>query len=249
MATPQIHTGSDLRHRVWDGDKFAAIYEPDDYASAASHLARLTRRRKAPAAPAAAESFELSVGDVPAVSRSAPAIAEDPDRVHLKEFSDGWRVWHPVVRSYVGDADRSPFATKHDAMHRARDVQVQIGALGASTAGRAAPRRKAPPPRTPPLMERTLFAPAEVAPKGGQIGFKFNARERREKGTPTDLNLWVLDQCFGERFEIPNALRATDVPHLRRCLKAGLIVADRTGLRLTPAGLGELLRYRTRHAP
>jgi hypothetical protein len=45
------------------------------------------------------------------------------------------------------------------------------------------------------------------------------------KGSPTDLNLWVLDKFFSGKDEVPNRIDPTDVPHLRRCMSAGLIEA------------------------
>lgn len=45
------------------------------------------------------------------------------------------------------------------------------------------------------------------------------------KGSPTDLNLWVLDKFFSDKDEVPNRIDPTDVPHLRRCMSAGLIEA------------------------
>lgn len=61
---------------------------------------------------------------------------------------------------------------------------------------------------------------------------------RAPKGTPTGLNLWVLARYFASADEVPNQIEATSVPHLRRCLKAGLIEVNRAAgtLRLTDAG-------------
>jgi len=58
----------------------------------------------------------------------------------------------------------------------------------------------------------------------------------RTKGTTTSLNLWVLAQVFGPETSVPNQLAPTDAPHIRRCLKAGLLTADRTTLTLTRGG-------------
>lgn len=59
------------------------------------------------------------------------------------------------------------------------------------------------------------------------------------KGTPTSLNLVVLGWVFKGKMEAPNQIKATDTPHMRRCLKAGLVEVslDRTHLTLTQAGL------------
>lgn len=66
----------------------------------------------------------------------------------------------------------------------------------------------------------------------------------------TTLNLSALRELFagandgaGLLREASNQLRATSVPHIRRCLKAGLVeVASRTTLRLTDAGVAALSR-------
>jgi hypothetical protein len=65
------------------------------------------------------------------------------------------------------------------------------------------------------------------------------AKTRAPKGTPTRLNVWALGQVANGRRTFPNAFEATDAPHLRRCLAAGLleVAADRTSLRLTDAGV------------
>lgn len=64
------------------------------------------------------------------------------------------------------------------------------------------------------------------------------ANRRGPKGTPTHTNLFALRSLFGDRTFIPNQMHATDVPHLRRCLKAGLVRVEGGGklLALTPEG-------------
>ena len=168
-APPHIHTGSDGRFRVWDGDRFAAIYEPDDYASAQAHLQRLEpKRRKRPVAETPRE-LVLST-EVRAVRRgSTDVAAEDPERVHVKEFSDGWRVWNPLSRSYVGAADRGAFSAKTDAMFRARELTLQAGAS-------RSPAARAPARRSADVEGGGLFSAREVAAPGQQVGFKFNGR-------------------------------------------------------------------------
>lgn len=65
---------------------------------------------------------------------------------------------------------------------------------------------------------------------------------RPPKGTPTDLNLSVLADVFADGPEAANQIAPTDAPHLRRCIKAGLVtVAGRT-LRLTDSGRDALYR-------
>ena len=59
------------------------------------------------------------------------------------------------------------------------------------------------------------------------------------KGDPTRLNLWVLKDLFKDKDEVPNGVDATSIPHLRRCMSAGLVeaVGGRGGtLRLTEKG-------------
>jgi hypothetical protein len=169
-APPHIHTGSDGRFRVWDGDRFVAIYEPDDHASASAHLQRLEpKRRKRPAVETPRE-LVLQVTDVPAARRgAADAAAEDPEKVHLKEFSDGWRVWNPPTRSYVSGPDGA-FASKFEAMARARELSLQAFTSGRGGASKATARRSAA------VEGGGLFAAREMAAPGQQVGFKFNGR-------------------------------------------------------------------------
>jgi hypothetical protein len=74
---------------------------------------------------------------------------------------------------------------------------------------------------------------------------------RPRKGTPTDPNIWVLAQIFPVgRTSTANRFPATDLPHLRRCLKAGLAIGTRRAhgrdgvLRLTARGIAVLAAYR-----
>ncbi len=61
---------------------------------------------------------------------------------------------------------------------------------------------------------------------------------RRPTGTPTALNISVLRQLAAGGREFSNALAATDVAHIRRCMNAGLVeVINRTTLRLTDEGV------------
>lgn len=61
---------------------------------------------------------------------------------------------------------------------------------------------------------------------------------RRPAGTPTGLNVWALGKLANGRREFPNQVDPPDRPHIRRCLKAGLVeVVDRQTLRLTAAGV------------
>ena len=57
-----------------------------------------------------------------------------------------------------------------------------------------------------------------------------------KKGQPTALNLWVLKEVFGACDEVPNRFPHTRIPHLKRCIAAGLCEAHGDSLRLTQAG-------------
>lgn len=60
---------------------------------------------------------------------------------------------------------------------------------------------------------------------------------KRTKITPTRLNLDVLVQTFGVLDRVPNQLPKSRIPHLRRCMEAGLLAPQgRTHLALTPEG-------------
>ena len=60
---------------------------------------------------------------------------------------------------------------------------------------------------------------------------------RRPAGTPTRLNLDVLVATFGLVDRVADGIAVTDLPHLRRCVAAGLVAVDPRGiLTLTPAG-------------
>lgn len=57
----------------------------------------------------------------------------------------------------------------------------------------------------------------------------------------TELNVWVLARISMGRETFANQIEAVSAPHMRRCMKAGLVeVVDRTTLRLTAAGFDAL---------
>ena len=61
---------------------------------------------------------------------------------------------------------------------------------------------------------------------------------RAPKGTPTPTNLFVLREVFADS-DVADVLHPpTRVPHLNRCIDAGLIEVDRKArvLKITPAG-------------
>lgn len=68
---------------------------------------------------------------------------------------------------------------------------------------------------------------------------------RAKKGTPTSLNLWSLAQHFGMSVTATNKVEPTSAPHIRRCLKAGLVTvsADKKSLVLTDAGLVAMVSH------
>ncbi len=80
---------------------------------------------------------------------------ESLKHVHVKTFSDGFRVWHPLVRNYVGDQTMSPFRTMQAAARRAREIELEVLTSGGV-------------PSDGPSRSTT----ARVDPRQG--GFKFN---------------------------------------------------------------------------
>lgn len=57
----------------------------------------------------------------------------------------------------------------------------------------------------------------------------------------TDTNVWVLARHAGGKREFRNAIEAVSAPHMRRCVKAGLVeIVDRTTLRVTDAGVAAI---------
>lgn len=69
------------------------------------------------------------------------------------------------------------------------------------------------------------------------------AKQKRTKGEPTDLNLYVLARHFEGRDVAPQRVEASSFQHLKRCLDAGLIeAAGPNEVRLTDAGRAALGR-------
>jgi hypothetical protein len=67
------------------------------------------------------------------------------------------------------------------------------------------------------------------------------AKAKRDPAKPTDLNMWVLGRVAHGRREFPNRISAVSSPHVRRCMKAGWVVAlNKQRLRLTDAGFTAL---------
>lgn len=84
------------------------------------------------------------------------------------------------------------------------------------------------------FASKAAYDAARAKPKKNPAPKKSKAK--RKKGDPTDLNLWVLKKVFGNKTEVPNNLSPTDVPHIRRCLKAGLLQASKGTITLTAKG-------------
>ena len=71
--------------------------------------------------------------------------------------------------------------------------------------------------------------------------------KRAPKGTPTETNIYALRELFnnGAVTSVANQLAATDVPHIKRCLRApaGALVEVTDGgktLTLTAAGVAAI---------
>lgn len=168
MPPSLITSPTDHRHRVFDGEKIVAIYEPHEHEAANAHLAQLQPKARRRAAPAAREGFalELTAAPVSRASAATPAAA-DVDRVHLQKFSDGYRVWHPGRQLYVSGSDGA-YRTQLEAQDRAREIMVSMAQERAPTARVKAHRAAAP-------QGGGLFG-AAAPQRGEQVGFKFNGR-------------------------------------------------------------------------
>lgn len=92
-----------------------------------------------------------------------------------------------------------------------------------------------------------LGGEGEGAPGPAARRRKRNAA-RPPKGTPTHTNLFALREAFtggGElASRVPNSLPPTRLPHLRRCLAAGLVRVEGRELTLTDAGVAALAAFR-----
>jgi hypothetical protein len=65
---------------------------------------------------------------------------------------------------------------------------------------------------------------------------------RAPKGTPTSLNVWAMARHFAGAARAPRLMPPTDIPHLRRCLVAGLCVVEGEEIVLTDAGREAIAR-------
>lgn len=168
MPPTIITSPTDHRHRVFDGDKIVAIYEPHEGADAEAHLAKLQPKPRRRAAPETRGDFALELTAAP-VSRASAATptAADINRVHLQKFSDGYRVWHPGRQLYVSGTDGA-YRTQLEAQDRAREIMVAMAQERPPTARVKAQRAAAP-------QGGGLFG-APAPQRGEQVGFKFNGR-------------------------------------------------------------------------
>lgn len=186
---PHVHRSpSDFRYRVHDGEQFVAVYEPHEEHIAQDHLQRLLagRRRKRTATPVPPREYTLELDAVPVSGRAATAQAEDVDTVHVKQFRDGWRVWNPGVQAYVTGPGFTPYASKTAAMERARDIMVEMK-------GKAKRAARGDVAVAPGVSSGTLFSPAEMTAKGGQMGFKFNGMRSHAFGK-AERDAWFATQ-------------------------------------------------------
>ena len=72
---------------------------------------------------------------------------------------------------------------------------------------------------------------------------------RPTKGEPTDLNLWALNDVLEKGGGVIGLMAPTDIPHVRRCLKAGLLEpAGPKQWKLSPKGEEVLGAWREREA-
>lgn len=75
-----------------------------------------------------------------------------------------------------------------------------------------------------------------------------NPGPRPAKGTPTRLNLLALEREIEEGGGVIGLLPATSLPHIRRCLKAGLLesTGERGRWKLSPKGVEALKQLNAR---
>lgn len=96
--------------------------------------------------------------------------AEDPSIPHIKRFMDGYRVWNPMLRAYVGDASMQAFRDVGLASDLQRSIYVEMANAGAGGKRIAEKVQRM-------QVESGLFGGAPQArPTGEQRGFKFNGR-------------------------------------------------------------------------
>lgn len=108
---------------------------------------------------------------VSATRGATSSRGEDPRIPHIKRFSDGYRVWNPMVRNYVGDAHMRPFVDAASASDLQRALYMEMAASG------SAPAKVMQKAATMRAEGGDLFGvAAAVRPTGEQRGFKFNGR-------------------------------------------------------------------------
>lgn len=119
---------------------------------------------------------------------------------------------------------------------------------------------------TPEALRAALRLPSASAAGAASLARRWAARQGaptrpKANGTkrlagpprPTDLNLWVLAQTFAPNgvlhTRVQNRLRPTELPHLRRCMQAGLLRPDGADLALTPEGEAAVADHLLRNPP
>ena len=88
--------------------------------------------------------------------------------------------------------------------------------------------------------------PAERYEVAGALGFQYPKRPPPKKMTITDTNIFALSELVlnaGGKTTFSNRMHATEYPHIKRTLAAGLVEASSpTTLTLTSAGRAAVLR-------
>ena len=135
---------------------------------------------------------------------------EDTEIPHIKQYSDGWRVWNPISRMYLGDRNRNAFQDKDDALARLREMFMEVAEAKRARRGPTEAQKKA---RARAALSGDIFAnaaPDSVLVSGEQRGFKFNGRAYADGHMPP-LDEWSVvnermriwhDPSLGWEFEI-----------------------------------------------
>lgn len=185
-----VSSRTDDRHRVWDRDEDRVVFvsEPGDLAAAEKAMSsRLRKVRQVAPAPAV---LELTA------QRTGTRKGHDVDSPHIVENTDGFRVWWPAKRIFVGRAHGGgAMATLVEAQGRLRELLEQEAGLA------------------PPVHQQLgMFAepPSRPAVPAGGL-FKMNGRGEvrpargRAKGNPMGDHLGVAAQPRHARPHYPEA--------------------------------------------
>jgi len=93
-------------------------------------------------------------------------------------------------------------------------------------------------------MRKSAATPNVPEPAPGPADSKSMATKKLITCNATPLNVWVLGRIADGRREFPNAIAAVDAPHMRRCMKAGLVEVVRG--RTAKDAMGRNIRHATR---